>query len=338
MKLKLPYVVVIGLLGLFYSFIAFEGLEVVSVKDRQLIIDGVPYYIKGICYNPVEKGYVDRDFSNIDLDLALMNEAGINTIRVYKPIDEVSVLDKIAAAGIKVITSFGYNQEGHFDILTGSYLDYVNTYKSHKAILFWELGNEYNYHPEWFDGDITNWYDSLQIAADAIHQNDPNHPVASAHGELPDSATLAASTNVDLWGLNVYRWDNPEAIFNQWSALSDKPMYLSEAGSDSYMTVANHEFTKGENQQAQAQSLNNILSDVFDNKAINSGILVFSFTDELWKAGNPDKQDVGGWAPASSGVPYDGTANEEYWGILDVNRHKKDAFHVLKEFYNNPEN
>ena len=237
-----------------------------------------------------------------------------------------------------MITSFGYNQEGHFDILTGSYLDYVNTYKSHKAILFWELGNEYNYHPEWFDGDITNWYDSLQIAADAIHQNDPNHPVASAHGELPDSATLAASTNVDLWGLNVYRWDNPEAIFNQWSALSDKPMYLSEAGSDSYMTVANHEFTKGENQQAQAQSLNNILSDVFDNKAINSGVLVFSFTDELWKAGNPDKQDVGGWAPASSGVPYDGTANEEYWGILDVNRHKKDAFHVLKEFYNNPEN
>ena len=68
------------------------------------------------------------------------------------------------------------------------------------------------------------------------------------------------------------------------------------------------------------------------------GVLVFSFTDELWKAGNPDKQDVGGWAPASSGVPYDGTANEEYWGILDVNRHKKDAFHVLKEFYNNPEN
>jgi hypothetical protein len=115
-------------------------------------------------------------------------------------------------------------------------------------------------------------------------------------------------------------------------------MFLSEAGSDSYMTVANHEFTKGENQQAQAQSLNNILSDVFDNKAINSGVLVFSFTDELWKAGNPDKQDVGGWAPASSGVPYDGTANEEYWGILDVNRHKKDAFHVLKEFYNNPEN
>ena len=338
MKLKLKYIFIFGLLSLTYSFTAFEDSEVVSVKGRQLRINDTPYFIKGVCFNPVEKGHTERDFTNIDLDLALMNEAGINTIRVYKPIGEVSVLDKIAAAGIKVITSFGYNQDGHFDIITGSYLDYVNTYKNHKAILLWELGNEYNYHPEWFEGDIKNWYASLQIAADAIHKNDPNHPVASAHGELPDSATLTASTNVDLWGLNVYRWDNPEAIFNQWSALSDKPMYLSEAGSDSYMTVSNHGFSKGDNQSAQAQSLKNILADVFDHKTLNSGVLVFSFTDELWKAGNPDSQDIGGWAPASSGVPYDGTANEEYWGILDVNRQKKEAFHVLKEFYNNPEN
>ena len=338
MKLKLKHIFIFGLLSLSYSFISFEDTEVVSVKDRQLRINETPYFIKGVCYNPVEKGRVERDFTNIDLDLALMKEVGINTIRVYMPIDEVSVLDKIAAAGIKVITSFGYNQEGRYDMVTGSYLDYVNKYKNHKAILLWELGNEYNYHPEWFEGDIKNWYDSLQNAADAIHQNDPNHPVASAHGELPDSAALAASTNIDLWGLNVYRWDNPEKIFKQWSALSDKPMYLSEAGSDSYMTVANHGFSKGENQHAQAQSLNNILSDVFEHKLISTGVLVFSFTDELWKAGSPDVQDIGGWAPASSGVPYDGTANEEYWGLLDVNRDKKEAFYVLKEFYNNLDN
>ena len=76
------------------------------------------------------------------------------------------------------------------------------------------------------------------------------------------------------------------------------------------------------------------MNDVFEYKAINTGVLVFSFTDELWKAGNPESQDVGGWAPESSGVPYDGTANEEYWGILDVNGHKKKAFYVLKQFYN----
>ena len=342
MKLKLTYIFTIALLTITlcfsYSFLVNEDTDVVSVKDRQLLINKTIYFIKGICYNPVEKGHTERSFTNIDIDLAIMKEAGINTIRVYLPIEEVSVLDKIADAGIKVITSFGYNQGGKNDILSGSYLDYINKFKNHKSILLWELGNEYNYHPEWFDGDIKNWYVSLQNAADAIHQNDPNHPVASAHGELPDSSALATSTNVDLWGLNVYRWDNPEKIFKQWSVLSDKPMYLSEAGSDSYMTVTNYGFSEGENQHAQAQSLNNILNDVFEYKSINTGVLVFSFTDELWKAGNPDIQDIGGWAPASSGVPYDGTANEEYWGVLNVDRDKKEAFYVLKEFYSNENN
>jgi hypothetical protein len=342
MKLKLTYIFTIALLTITlcfsYSFLVNEDTDVVSVKDRQLLINKTTYFIKGICYNPVEKGHTERSFTNIDIDLAIMKEAGINTIRVYLPIEEVSVLDKIADAGIKVITSFGYNQGGKNDILSGSYLDYINKFKNHKSILLWELGNEYNYHPEWFDGDIKNWYVSLQNAADAIHQNDPNHPVASAHGELPDSSALATSTNVDLWGLNVYRWDNPEEIFKQWSVLSDKPMYLSEAGSDSYMTVTNHGFSEGENQHAQAQSLNNILNDVFEYKSINTGVLVFSFTDELWKAGNPDIQDIGGWAPASGGVPYDGTANEEYWGVLNVDRDKKEAFYVLKEFYSNENN
>jgi beta-galactosidase GanA len=44
-------------------------------------------------------------------------------------------------------------------------MDYVKKYKDHDAILLWELGNEYNYHPEWFDGDIANWYNALNDAS-----------------------------------------------------------------------------------------------------------------------------------------------------------------------------
>ena len=36
---------------------------------------------------------------------------------------------------------------------------------------------------------------------------DPNHPVSTAHGELPEEALIAELTDIDLWGLNVYRWD-----------------------------------------------------------------------------------------------------------------------------------
>ena len=264
-----------------------------------------------------------------------MKEAGINTIRVYAPIDDIQVFDKIDAAGLKLIVGFGYNQNGVFDILSETYLDYIKKYKDHNAILIWELGNEYNYHPEWFGGDIINWYNALSVATDLVHKLDPNHPVATAHGDIPDKQALQLNPNIDIWGLNVYRWDQPQSIFREWQSVSDKPVYLSEAGADSYMKIAKAGFEQGENQHAQAVANGKIIDAVFEENDNNSGIVIFSFTDGLWKAGNPDQQDVGGWAPNSSGVPYDGAPNEEYWGIVDIHRNKKEAFEVLKNKFLN---
>ena len=262
-----------------------------------------------------------------------MKEAGINTIRVYSPIAEKAILDQIHAAGLKVIIGFGYNQEGKFDILSGTFADYVKTFKDHPAILFWELGNEYNYHPEWFGGQIENWYQALNNAAEKIHQIDPSHPVSTAHGELPKPEALSLCSNVDIWGMNVYRWDNPEGIFPAWSAISPKPMYLSEAGADSYMTATMNGYEQGENEKAQADATRNILDDIFRFRDICSGVAIFSFSDEWWKAGKNETQESGGWAPNSGGTPYDGAANEEYWGIVKLDKTRKLAFEVVKEKY-----
>ena len=116
----------------------------VQVLGNRILLNNSPYYIKGICYHPVPKGQNTRDFETIDQDLELMKEAGINTIRIYAPIDDIQILDKIDDAGLKLIVGFGYNQNGIFDMLSGTYLDYIKKYKNHNAILFWELGNEYN--------------------------------------------------------------------------------------------------------------------------------------------------------------------------------------------------
>ncbi len=306
----------------------------VTISGRQVFVNDSVYTIKGICYNPVAIGSKDRSFENLSQDLDLMLEAGINTIRVYSPITDVRVLDQIHAAGIKLIIGFGYNQQGHFDMLSGSCMEYVSRFKAHDAILFWELGNEYNYHPEWFEGNIQNWYNTLNDVAAAIHMIDDTHPVATAHGELPDMKTLTACPNIDIWGLNVYRWDDPDKIFNQWSELSSKPMYLSEAGADSYMTTTNKGYGQGINEKAQADATIQILDDVFRNRDVCSGVALFAFVDEWWKAGSNTTQDPGGLAPNSSGVPYDGTPNEEYWGIVDIDRNKKMVFEVVKHKYN----
>ena len=122
------------------------------------------------------------------------------------------------------------------------------------------------------------------------------------------------SPNIDVWGMNVYRWDVPGDIFPQWKAVSSKPMYLSEAGGDSFMKIAKDGYEQGVNEKAQADATSNILKAIFKNRQICSGVTLFSFTDGWWKAGSNLTQDVGGWAPNSSGVPYDGTPNGRILG------------------------
>ncbi len=312
---------------------AYRLKNSIEIVDRKLQVNGKPYLIKGICYHPVPKGSDKRSFTNLEHDLVLMKEAGINTIRVYEPIDDKQVLDNIIKFGIKVIVGFGYDQKGIYDIQSGSYLDYVEKYKNHDAILMWELGNEYNYHPEWFKGDIKNWYVAMDNAAISIKKIDGGHKVATAHGELPDSLALQKCPNIDVWGMNVYRWDNPKSIFKQWEKISDKPMYLSEAGGDGYMTITKNGYEKGVNEKAQANANAKILDQVFKNQDICTGVALFSFTDGWWKAGENSVQNIGGMAPNSSGVPYDGTPNEEFWGIVDIDRNKKETYNIVKNKY-----
>jgi hypothetical protein len=291
------------------------------------------FYIKGVCYHPVAVGRKTRSFERLNEDLVLMRQAGINAIRVYEPIDDLSVLDAIYQSGIKVIMGFGYDQNGYYDLRSGTYLDYVKRFKDHPAILFWELGNEYNFNPQWFGGTLDLWYDTLANAVDAIHGEDPNHPVASAHGEVPEPEVFEKLDAIDLWGMNVYRWDESYKALEAFSKRSDKPVYFSELGADSYMTNERLGYAKGPNQRAQADATEKILKAIMIPESRSAGVAVFSFTDGWWKAGHPERQDVGGWAPGSSGVPYDATANEEYWGIVDIDRKKKLVYGVIQEIF-----
>ena len=319
---------------LLFSFSLNAQTKLVRTEGSKLLLNDSPYLIKGICYHPVPKGKEVRSFETLEQDIALMLEAGINTIRVYEPVDDSAVLDQLNTAGIQLIVGFGYNQNGVYDIASGTVLDYVKKYKDHPAILFWELGNEYNYHPEWFGGDIATWYKALNSTAAAIQALDKNHPVATAHGEIPTEEVLNANPNIDLWGVNVYRWDQPGSLIEEWEKRSDLPLYFSEAGADSFMAAEKDSYSAGVNENAQADATAVILDQIFARKDLINGVALFSFTDGWWKAGNPNQQDQGGWAPFSTGVPYDGAPNEEYWGIVDIDRKKKKAFEVVKAQYN----
>lgn len=285
--------------------------QTVSVSGRKILVDGNEYRINGICYSRGGAGnYTD--------DIALMKEANINTIRTYWPIFVKAELDAFANAGIKIIMHL---DENNFE-------SYVNQYKNHPAILMWEFGNEFNYHPEWFGNDISNWYTLLETCAARVQQLDPNHPVTCAHGEVPTVNVINSCPSVDVWGMNLYRWDDDVPAIRELAGRTTKAMYVSEAGGDSYNKSENRE---REDQQAQATE--RILNGIIGQFDLCAGVCLFEFCDEWWKAGSDNVQNTGGAAPNSSGVPYDGCADEEYWGIVRRDRTKKEAFTTLKDIY-----
>jgi hypothetical protein len=326
MKKSLPALILL-------MFVAQISFAQVSVSGRSILVNGNVYKIRGVVYDPIAVGTTrldGPDYSKVQADITIMQRSCINTIRSYTPINDLSVLNAFAQAGIKIIMGFPNIDDRKIpgpDLQSGSYLSYINTYKNHPAILMWEFGNEYNYHPEWFSGSVKNWYAILNQSTKAAHAADPSHPVATAHGECPDTIALKACPAVDAWGMNLYRYDHPKSVFPQWAAISNKPMYLSEAGADSYDNIKN-----AVDEQMQARALDSIITDVLHNPSICSGITLFEFTDDWSPSGEPSIHNSGG---AAFDVPYDKYGNTEYFGILDVNRTAKAGFAVMKSKYCN---
>ncbi|MCF7917339.1 MAG: hypothetical protein K9L61_06120, partial [Candidatus Omnitrophica bacterium] len=283
----------------------------VTIDGRELYVDNQSYQIRGVT--------IDESFTLKDIPSLV--QLGANTVRTYRPLSE-KLLGQLSEAGIKVIAGFDYRK----DIKTGNYKEYIDTYKDHPAVLMWEFGNEYNYHPEWFTEGIDSWYAVLERAARIAHELDSDHPVSTAHGEFPTPEVLNKCPSVDIWGMNVYRWDNPGNIFSEWQKISDKPMYLSESGADSYDFNADRE-----NQTEQAKANVKIWKQVNENSDICAGITFMSFKDNWSKAGAYDSQDAGGFR--NDGVPYDNYANEEYWGFVQKDGTPKKVYFEMRQLW-----
>lgn len=300
---------------LFFYIISMQiSAQSVYVEERKIFVDGEEYRINGICYARGEGNGENSGYSYND-DIPLLVDANINTIRTYAAITNTAELNAFANAGIKVIMMLNEN----------SYTWYVNQFKDHPAILMWEFGNEFNYHPEWFNNNIQNWYDQLENCAATVKSLDPDHPVSTGHGEVPSSQALNSCPSVDVWGMNIYRWLSPDSAIDELAAQTDKAMYISEAGADSFNSNSN-----SENEAEQAQATEIILNKIIENSDLCIGVTLFEFCDEWWKAGNPNQQDIGGF---SNAIPYDSFANEEYWGIVTRDRTPKQSYYVVQEIY-----
>lgn len=314
----------------------------ITIDGRSLLLNSSRYKIKGVAWNPVPVGGShpnDLDFSGYaDIDIPLMQDMGINTVRTYEPILDTVVLDKLHAAGIKVINSaytWGGNDVSSVDAV-------VNAVKGHPAILMWSVGNEWNYNGLYFGLDHSTSAERVNAVAQRIKTLDPDTPVATVYGELPSPGLVDQLNHVDVWAINVYRGISFGDLFDRWHAISDKPMFIGEYGADAY-NANNNSVGGGVGYDPESQSVavvaltqeifdNFVSEDAFGNQRGVIGGTFFEWADEWWKAGDPSRQDTGGVAPGGGPYP-DATFNEEYWGIVDIDRNQRCGFYNLKALY-----
>ena len=305
------------------------------VEGRNFYMDNEPFFIKGICWNPVGIGDTHPsglDFSgNVEVDADLMQAAGINVIRTYEPIRSTAVLDVLLDHGIYVINTV-YSYGGNS---ASSVVDNMRNVKDHEAIIMWAIGNEWNYNGIYYNFTLSESIERLNEVAAKIKDVDPTRPVTTIYGYLPSSTTVNNMPDVDIWGLNIYSGATFGNIFNLWMNISDKPMYLAEYGADAWNANIG-----AVDETAQAYATTQLTQQIIDNSSVtypnnaSIGGTIFSFNDEWWKddSGSPDVQDSGGIAPGGGPYP-DQTFNEEYWGIVDIYRTPREAYFALQELY-----
>jgi hypothetical protein len=307
----------------------------IAVDGRRLLKDGQPLLLSGVCWNPVGVGGrhpEGLDFAGFaELDIPLFVALGVNVIRTYEPLLDRSVLDQLAAAGIYVINSvYSY---GGTDV--GVVSERVRAVKDHPAVLLWSVGNEWNYNGLYTGLSHEASLARLNEAARLIRAEDPLHPVSTIYGELPSAATLEAMPDIDVWGINSYRGLSFGDLFDSWAALSGKPMFIAEYGADAYN--AGIPAYDPESQALAVAALSREIleqASALDSEGVALGGTLFEWADEWWKdeSGSLDAQDVGGIAPGGGPYP-DQVFNEEWWGIVDVQRTPRPAYEALKAVF-----
>jgi hypothetical protein len=291
--------------------------------------------LHGVCWNPVGVGSVHPeglDYAGFaSVDIPLMVELGVNVVRTYEPLLDRAVLDQLWAARIRVIESIYPWGGAEASVVT----ERVRAVKDHPAILYYALGNEWNYNGLYVGLTHQQSLERLNEAARLVRAEDPSHPIVTVYGELPTPETIAAMPDIDIWGINAYRGLGFGDLFDAWRARTDKPMFIAEYGADAYNANL-----PGYDPDSQALAAAALTREILEQAARGGpgapvlGGTIFKWADEWWKdaAGDPRAQEVGGVAPGGGPYP-DQVFNEEWWGIVDVERTARPAFASLREVF-----
>jgi hypothetical protein len=308
----------------------------VTTSGRQLIVNGQAFTVKGVNYSPAPIGYsvagsginclgpyhwwLDRP--TYIADFPQIHSLGANTIRTFDLMNSTATttqvlqtLDAAQANGLYVIMGYFVSQtaviaDAGFQARTqAEFLAAVSAYKSHPAVLMWQIGNENN-----LNNGNTNpaWYALIETMAQQAKALDPFHAITTAEGEcqgadcfpvLPANqgftfhigdaavgANDAAMPFLDVWSINIYRGRTFQGEFQTLVSSTTKPVLVSEFGKDAYRdsSASEDQDTQASYISSQWQEISANLSATSAGSANLAGGAVFEWSDEWWKDNGDD--------------------------------------------------
>lgn len=232
------------------------------------------------------------------------------------PISDRAVLDALQRHGLYVLDTV-YSWGGDAASVTTARVEAV---KNHPAILGWLVGNEWNYNGLYVGMSANDSRARLNEVMALIRASDSRIPIINVYGELPSQEVIDAMPLTDVWAINAYRGITFGDLFTRYAQRSTKPMMLGEYGADAWNALI-----PAEDQQSQADATEALTAQIHAQWSGSGGVAIggaiFEWCDEWWKdgAGSPSAHDVDGIAPGGGPHP-DRTFNEEWWGLVDIDR------------------
>jgi hypothetical protein len=345
---------------------AHAPAELVESADGwRLLVNGEPFMVNGMNwdYFPIGTNYMyalwdePNEFIKeaLDNEMSLLQDMGVNAIRVYTGIQPRWIQYIYENYGIHTMLnhSFGrygltldgewvgnteYSDPRVVELLLGEVTELAKEFKGTPGLLLYLLGNENNYGLFWGGAETEDipmadrqstirarhMYKLFNEASLAMKAIDPGRPVALCNGDLLFLDIIAEECpDVDIFGVNVYRGMSFTDMFDRVNHEYGKPILLTEFGSDAFNAI-----TMEEAQVEQATYNVANWREIYENaadlgKAGNSlGGFTFQFSDGWWKYGQAVDLDVhnmgASWENGGyrfDHIPGENNMNEEWFGI-----------------------
>ncbi len=354
--------------------------------EWQIRVNGRPFLIRGISYFPTPVGrspdwgykphsdwmtsdenrnqqidgpydsFVDANGNNKQDadepavgDFRLMEELGINTLRLYHHGANKELLRDLSEKhGIKVLMGdlvgaytvgsgaawedgTDYNDATQREKMRASVRQMVMDNKNEAYVLMWVLGNENNFgHGNNARKDPQTYYRFINSLARMVHSLDPSRPVAMCNGDIEFLDIITRECpDVDVLAINAYRgkYGMGESFWTSLKEIWKRPVLISEFGCPAYNGEQSAEDAENTQSAYLVANWKDIESHAAGSKTGNAlGGVLFEFVDEWWKAGPKYDASIQDKTPQTKGPFHGGWIYEEWLGITTQGDGDKSPF------------